>query len=567
MPKKTAWRAVVEALKAEGVKRIYGLPGNPLHLVADIVEHSDIDIVLMRHEHSGVAAAYAEARMTGRPAVCFGNPGPGTTNMVTALLEATCGSLPVIALSNGTPHTTAGKGAFQELDTLALMRPVTKWAERPTDPAKLPWVMQRAFSLAVNGRPGAVFIDIPSDIGLVETEMPDYAPALGRLRSRPDAAATQAVAALLSAAKRPVFLCGSGAVSAGATAALTALAEATGAAVFTTPGGRGVFPESHELSLGQVGLYFTRLGKSYYDEADLVISVGSRLEEFSTGGWRYFPTGAKFVQIDIDPQAIAMNWRPEVALVGDAALCLEDLAAALGRPDAAAAAARRRRIGEAQSAYLAEVAAECAEQQKPIRPRQVMAAINRVFGRDTILVNENGGADLWSYYWPYYRVLDAGCCVPMAEQTAMGIGIIGTIGAKLACPERNVVCVAGDAAFAMAMMELATAAERRLGVTWVMLNNQSLGWPQYLQVLENRQAVATDFPSGPDFVKIAEAQGCKGLLVEDPGDVEPALQAALAANRKGVPALIDFRIAKHDYPPHFVDFHKEVFALGQHLPG
>src|SRR5690606_25414545 len=134
----------------------------------------------------------------------------------------TCGSLPVIALCNGTPHKTAGKGAFQELDSLALMRPVTKWAERPTDPAKLPWVMQRAFALAVNGRPGAVFIDIPSDIGLVETEMPDYATAPGRLRSRPEPQATAAAAALLADAKRPVFICGSGAVSANATAALTA---------------------------------------------------------------------------------------------------------------------------------------------------------------------------------------------------------------------------------------------------------------------------------------------------------------------------------------------------------
>src|SRR5690606_13450945 len=285
------------------------------------------------------------------------------------------------------------------------------------------------------------------------------------------------------------------------------------------------------------------------------------------GAWQYFPTGAKFVQIDIDPHAIAMNWRPDVALVGDAALCLEDLGAAMVRLDVAAAGARREHIGKAQFAYLEEVAADCAEAQKPSRTRQIMAAINRVFGGDTILLNEIGGADLWSYYGPYYRVLDAGCCVPMAEQTAMGMGIIGTIGAKLACPERNVVCVAGDAAFAMAMMELATAAERRLGVTWVVLNNQSLGWPQYLQVLENRQAVATDFPSGPDYVKIAEAQGCTGMLVEDPEAVEPALAAALAANRKGIPALVDFRIAKHDYPPHFADFHREVFGLGRNAPG
>lgn len=567
MAKKTAWKSVVEALKAEGVERIYGLPGNPLHLVADLVRESDIDIVLVRHEHSAVACAYADARLSNRPAVCFGNPGPGITNMVTALLEATCASLPVIALSNGTPASSDGKGAFQELNSMALMRPVTKWAERPTDPAKLPWVMQRAFSLAQNGRPGAVFIDIPSDIALVEAEIPDYRPSLGRHLSRPTAQAATAAAALLAKAERPLLLCGSGAVSANAAGPLMALAQAAGTPVFTTPGGRGVFPEGHDLSLGQVGLYFTKVGKEYYDSADLVISVGSRLEEFSTGSWHYFPDRAKFVQIDIDPAAIAMNWRPDLALIGDAALALEDIRAALGPAEVATAAARRSRIVANKETYQAQVDAECAQQQTPIRPRQVVAAINRVFGRDTVMMHENGGADLWSYYWPYYKVLDVGDCVPMAEQTAMGMGVIGAIAAKLAKPGKNVVCVTGDAAMQMAMMELATAAERKCGVTWVVLNNHALGWPQYLQVLDNQPQTATDFQQHVDLAQIALAQGCLGIRIDDPAAVDGALERALQANRKGRPALIEFHIAKHDYPEHFERFHREVFELGDVAPG
>ncbi|MDP6030604.1 MAG: thiamine pyrophosphate-binding protein, partial [Arenicellales bacterium] len=153
MVKLTPWQMVVEALKAEGIDRVFGLPGNPLHFVADLNQHSDIKPILVRHEHSGATLAYATARMTGRPAVCFTNPGPGITNLATALLEATCGSLPVIALSNGVPLSTDGMGAFQELDSVALMRPVTKWATRVVDPQPTPWVMQRAFSLAKNGRP------------------------------------------------------------------------------------------------------------------------------------------------------------------------------------------------------------------------------------------------------------------------------------------------------------------------------------------------------------------------------------------------------------------------------
>ena len=179
------------------------------------------------------------------------------------------------------------------------------------------------------------------------------------------------------------------------------------------------------------------------------------------------------------------------------------------------------------------------------------------------MVHENGGADLWSYYWPYYRVLDAGDCIPMGEQTAMGMGVIGAIAAKMAAPDKNVVCVAGDAAMQMAMMELATAAENKCGITWVVLNNAALGWPQYIQVLEKQADVATNFESSPDFAKLARSQNCKGIRVTEPDKVEPALRSALRANRSGIPVLVDVQIAKHDYAPHFQYFHREVWGLGQ----
>ena len=556
----TPWRAIAEALASEGVARVYGLPGNPLHLVADLVEQTGIDIVLMRHEHSGVSCAYAEARISRRPAVAFGNPGPGITNMATALLEASSASLPVIALANGTPLESDGKGAFQELDSVAHLTPVTKWATRIVDPATTLWVMARAFDVAVNGRPGPVFIDVPSDIGLREVDMAAYRPALGRHRSRPAADAVAAGAELAAAAKRPLIWCGSGAYASGAAEEVAACAEHLGAPVFTTPGGRGIIAEDHELSLGQTGLYFTEAGKAYFDSADLVIAVGTRLEEFSTGGWSYWPRNAKFIQIDTDPQAIALNQRPDVALVGDAALALADLRGVLAPLDAAARATRRGEIAALKGPYLAQVDAECAEPRRPIRARQVVAAINRVFGHDTIMVHENGGADLWSYYWPYYKVLDVGDDIPMGEQTAMGMGVIGAIAAKLVRPDKQVVCVTGDSAMQMAMMEMATAAEQRCGVTWVVLNNQALGWPQYLQVLTGKQEVATNFQVATDFVGVARAQGCEGRRIEDPAEVEAGLAAARDANGKGVPFVLDIAIEKHDYPPHFVQHHETHFG-------
>jgi len=307
-----------------------------------------------------------------------------------------------------------------------------------------------------------------------------------------------------------------------------------------------------------VGLYFTDVGKSYYDKADVIFSIGSRLEAFSTGSWQLFPQGAKLIQLDIDPNTIAMNWRPDVALVGDAALALSDI---FNELEPIVEPVRRKvrieQIKTAKSRYFKAIEQEIKQKQKPIRPPQVVAAINKVFGRDTILVKENGGTDLWCYYWPYYKVLDVGDCVPMAEQTAMGFGVAGTIGAKLGRPDKKVVCVTGDGALQMAMMELATAAECNCGITWVVMNNQCLGWPQYHQVLTDQPRLGTDFKVSPDFSALAETQGCKGIRVTEPEQVEPALTEALHANEKGIPVLVDFHTARHDYPKHFVQLHEQ----------
>ncbi|NLD56059.1 MAG: thiamine pyrophosphate-binding protein [Burkholderiaceae bacterium] len=549
------WRAVVEALKKEGVRYVFGLPGNPKHLIYDLTEHSDIRFVLVRDEKSAVACAYAWGRLTGEPGVVFSNPGPGITNLVSGLLEATSGSVPVVAITNGVVQRYDGMGAFQELDTHTLMKPVTKWSNRVTDIRRVPWVMQRAFSVARNGRPGATFVEIPSDLSSQTAPMPDYEASTPRQRSRPETAAVAAAAALVQAAKQPVLLCGGGSIVAQAQAEVERLGMLIGAPVLTTPSGRGIYPEGGPLSLGQVGLYFSREGKAWHDDADLMIVVGSRLEAFSTNNWSFRPKNARMVRIDVDPDALSLNWRADADVVGDAALSLADIIAELERRGYQPQDERVKRIAEAGRRFTEEAAAEARDTRTPIRPPQLLEAVNRIFGHDTILMKENGAADLWCYYWPYYRVLDAGDCVPMGEQTMMGMGVIGAIGAKLARPDKQVVCITGDGAMQMSLCELATAAENRCGVTWVVLNNQAFGWVQYNQVLNRKPLVGTGFEVSPDFAAIAKAQGCHGILVTDPAEVDAAVTRAKELNAEGVPVLIDARIAPHDYYQGFVDIH------------
>jgi acetolactate synthase I/II/III large subunit len=549
------WRAVVEALKQEGVRYVFGLPGNPKHLVYDLTEHSDIRFVLVRDEKSAVACAYAWGRLTGEPGVVFSNPGPGITNLVSGLLEATSGSVPVVAIANGVVQRYDGMGAFQELDTHTLMKPVTKWSSRVNDIRRVPWVMQRAFSLSRNGRPGATFVEIPSDLSAQTAPMPDYAASVPRQRCRPEAAAVEAAAALIQAAKQPVLLCGGGSVVARAHAEVERLATLIGAPVLTTPSGRGIYPEDGPLSLGQVGLYFSREGKAWHDDADLLIVVGSRLEAFSTNNWSFYPKSARLIRIDLDPDALSLNWRGDADVVGDAALALGEITAELERRRYEAQHQRGKRSAEAGRRYTEEAVREARTTGTPVRPPQVLEAVNRIFGHDTILMKENGAADLWCYYWPYYRVLDVGDCVAMGEQTAMGMGVIGAIGAKLARPDKQVVCFAGDGAMQMSLSELATAAENRCGVTWIVLNNQAFGWVQYNQILNRKPLIGTGFAVSPDFAAIAQAQGCHGIRVTDPGDVDAAVTRAKELNAQGIPVLIDAKIAPHDYYQGFVDIH------------
>ena len=552
----TAWTAVVQALVAEGVEYIFGVPGNTRHLLEDLDKHSAIEFVLMRHESSAVAAAAAYARLRGRPGIVFSNPGPGISQLATNLLEATSASLPVIALANGVASAIDGKGAFQELDAVALMRPVTKWALRVDRPDRLPWIMQRAFHRAVNGRPGAVFIEIPSDMALAPQTLEPYQRSAGRLRSRAQTADIAAAAARIARAERPVLLCGSGAVASAAFEPVRQLAETWSIPIVASPGGRGIYPEEGPMFLGLSGLYFTAAGKQWFAETDLVISIGSRLEAFTTDNWRIIPEQADYIQIDIDVDVIGMNYRPEIALIGDAASVLDDLMQAMPAVDKKILGRREALIASLRQPVLDKAQRDGEDRSIPIRPPAVLAKAMQVFGKDTILVKENGGTDLWCYYWPYYRVIDTGHCVAMGEQTNMGFGITGTIGAKLAMPDKNVICFAGDGAMQMAMYEIATAAERKLGITWVIFNNHALGWVQYTQVLRQQPLTGTRFDVAPDFTAIAEAQSCHGIKVTDPAALEDALRSALAANQQGVPAVIDVEIAVHDYSEHFMEVHK-----------
>jgi len=554
------WQGIVSALKAEKTEYIFGLPGGELFYDA-LYDAPEIKTVLVREESAGPFMAMGYARMSGRPGVCYAPAGPGVANLVPGIQEAYSACLPVIAIGCSSKRANAGMGAFQEVDQVGILKPVTKWCERVTEPGRISWVMRRAFSLATQGRPGPVYIDVPRDVGAQEAKTPRYVPVEYPLRTSGDPRKIKEAAALLLKARRPVLVAGGGAVNSRAFDEVKKFVELLNLPLMTTPCGRGILSEEHPLAFGLVGLYFSEIGEKVYGEADLLMTLGSRNEDFQSGEQRFFPNGAKYIQVDLDPEEMGRNWIPDLALVGDIQLVLQALLRELqragmkkGKPNP-----RMAKLLKAKEAYEARIQKECLNDSSiPLKTKRIVREVYEVFGKDTILVNENGSQDLWSYYWPYYKVGSINSCVAPGEQTCMGGGCSAAIGAKLAMPEKDVVCTTGDGAFQMFMKELATAAQHKAPVTYVILNNFSLGWIKWGQRNRGDRFISTDYEVQPDFVKIAEANNCYGERVEKPQDIRPALQRALKATRSGVPAVLDFIVDGWDFAPGFKRFYQRL---------
>lgn len=557
MALRTPWQQIVSGLEAEGIPYVFGLPGSAKQLYDALYDSTAVRAVLVRHETSGAFMAMAFARISGQVGCCFGCPGPGVANLVPGILEAWSGCTPVLALGVRAPSRTYGMGAFQEADHISIMRPITKWAVTVERPERVGWALRRAISLATAGQPGPVYLELPADLALEAVEMPEYRPAERAVRPAPDPDRIEQAVQLLMQAERPLLVCGGGAILSQAYAAVERFVESLGIPVQVTPAGRGIMREDHPLFAGLVGLYRTEYPKSVYEEADLLITVGSRMEEFQSGVWHYFPAQAKFVQIDIEPAELGRNWIPDLAIQGDARLTLERLTDAALRAGLTPNQARLADLAARRSAALARTEADAADDRVPVRGKRLVRAINRVFGHNTILVKENGAQDLWVYYWPYYQVLDPGCVVPPAEQTAMGFGVCGAIGAKLARPDRYVVCTTGDGAFQMGLHELPTAVQERAPVTWVVFNDRALGWPRWTQrTALGGRVIATEFATTFDFVAVARAAGCWAERVEQPSELEPALERARRANDAGQPAVVDVQVDSEEHHPSFEEFHR-----------
>ena len=522
---------VGETLKRIGVDTMFFIMGGPINDALTSAMKKGVRGIDVRHEQAAAMSAHAYARVTNKPGLCLGASGPGTINLTTGIAHALMDCSPVVAFGGSSPVKEYGTGTFQEIDQVAIMKPVTKWAERVYETHRIPEMIDTAFRRSIAGKPGPVYLDLPSDVlyGEVEesaVQWPDLSRTLLRSKPQGDPALIEEALKLIERSSRPVVLSGSGVLWSDGADALRKWVEETGMPIYTTPQGRGVLPEDHPHA-------FLNARSTAMKEADLFLVVGTRLN-YVFGHLKppRMSGTAKVVRIDIDPAEIGASPRVDVGIVGDAGTVMRQLLAAGGgkRVDAGRFADWRGHLAAIEESKRPEQEKAMSTDRTPIHPLRLCKEVRDFLDRDAILVVD--GQEILNYgrqsiptYLPRHR-LNSGTF------GTMGVGMPMGVGAKVASPDKQVVVLHGDGSFGLNAMEFDTAARHNIPVIVVISLNG--GWTaDPKREKPGRELGYTRFDL------FAQSLGCHGEHVEKPEDIRPALERAKNAIRNGKPALVN----------------------------
>ncbi|MEQ8736122.1 MAG: thiamine pyrophosphate-binding protein [Rhodospirillaceae bacterium] len=539
-------RLIAEMLKLQNTQVMFGMGGFQLLPLYEGVRQLGVRHILINDERTGAFAADAYARITGQPGVCDATLGPGATNLTTALAESFNAGVPLIAITGDAHRDFAGRNMTQETTQTQILRSVAKDVVRIENAKRIPELMRYAFSLACTGRPGPVVVDVPEDVShaeLTEEEAaltgnpaPFKTPAF---RCRPAAADIERAAELLASAKRPVILAGGGIHISQACDALQSLAESHDIPVAHTLSGKGAIACTHPLSLGLFGRY-DRIANDFIAKSDGVLVVGCKLGEIATKRYSLPGPGIPMIHLDIEPVEIG-RWRPaDVALFGDARCGLEDIYDALDKKSI-------------RKEYLAEVVAEHKKwrtdaqdryqsSERPINVGRIMGELNAHWPEDGILVADGGFASHWTGLL-YDTKRNGRGFVAGRGMASIGYGLPGSLGCKLAAPDRPVIGLTGDGGFNMAVGDLETARRASAGFALIVINNAASGYVKALQhaVYGEGNYQSSDL-SELDYADVAKAYGCDGIRVEDPSELAAAIK--LAAKPRDIPLVIDVVVTR-----------------------
>ncbi|MGR3837665.1 MAG: acetolactate synthase 3 large subunit [Cognatishimia sp.] len=545
----TGAKMVVQALKDQGVDTVFGYPGGAvLPIYDEIFQQNDIKHILVRHEQGAVHAAEGYARSTGKVGVALVTSGPGATNAVTGLTDALLDSIPIVVLSGQVPTFMIGSDAFQEADTVGITRPCTKhnWLAKETD--NLADTLHQAFHVARSGRPGPVLVDIPKDVQFAngtyttkqEADTAHYEPQL-----KGDITEITQLVELMETAERPVFYTGGGVINSGpgASQLLRELVDATNFPITSTLMGLGSYPASGKNWLGMLGMHGLYEANMAMHDCDLMINIGARFDDRITGLISAFSPNSKKAHIDIDPSSINKVIRVDIPIVGDVGHVLEDLLKVWKSRG-------RKTNTEGLAKWHAQIdqwrAIKCLDfkqEGKSIKPQQALVRLEELTKKyDRYITTEVGQHQMWAAQ--YLNFEDPNRWMTSGGLGTMGYGFPASIGVQLAHPDALVINVAGEASWLMNMQEMGTAVQFRLPVKQFILNNERLGMVRQWQELLHGERYSHSWSEAlPDFVKLAEAFGAKGIICSDPADLDDAIMEMITHDG---PVIFDCLVEKHE---------------------
>jgi len=537
---------LVQCLIAEGVKHLWGYPGGAVLYIYDaLYKQNAIEHVLVRHEQAAVHAADGFARATGEVGVALVTSGPGLTNAVTGIATAYTDSIPLVVISGQTSTAQIGSDAFQECDTVGITRPIVKHNFLVKDVRDLAEVMKKAFHVARTGRPGPVVVDIPKDVSFKKAHYAGYPQTL-RMRSynptrRGHAGQIRKALQLLLAARCPYIYTGGGVLLANACGELRALVDQLGFPVTHTLMGLGAYPASSRQYLGMLGMHGTLEANNAMQECDVLLAVGARFDDRVIGNPRHFmAVPRKIIHIDIDPSSISKRVKVDIPIVGDARAVLQELLAMLHESGAQSDSAALQQWWQRIEGWRARDCLQYAKDSALIKPQHVVETLwNLTRNNEEVYVTSDVGQhQMWAAQ--YYRFEQPRRWINSGGLGTMGVGLPYAMGIKLARPQADVFCITGEGSIQMNIQELATCQQYKTPVKIIALNNRYLGMVRQWQEIEYAGRYSHSYmDSLPDFVKLAEAYGHVGLLIERPEDVEGALREAIRLKERTV--FMDFR--------------------------
>ena len=544
----TGAQSLVRSLESVGVTDVFGIPGGAiLPLYDPLMDSQRIRHILVRHEQGAGHAAEGYAAATGRVGVCMATSGPGATNLVTPIADAHMDSVPMVAITGQVPSGAIGTDAFQEADIRGITMPITKHNFLVTNPDEIPQAVAEAFHLASTGRPGPVLLDVSKDALQALTtfdwppqiDLPGYHPV-----TRPHSKQVREAARMMVDARQPVLYVGGGVIRANASDSLRRLADLTGIPVVTTLMARGAFPDSHPSHLGMPGMHGTVAAVGALQKADLIVALGARFDDRVTGKLSTFAPNAAIIHADIDPAEIGKNRQADVPIVGDLAVIIPELIAAIEhefavhqRGDYAAWWSSLNRMRETYPLGYD------LPEDGSLSPQYVIQRLGALSGPEAIYAAGVGQHQMWAAQFIGYE--RPGTWLNSGGLGTMGYAVPAAMGAKVGRPDATVWAVDGDGCFQMTNQELVTCHVNDIPIKVALINNSSLGMVRQWQTLfYNERYSNTDLHSHrvPDFVKLADAYGCHGLRCETPEEVDATIEKALGMN--DAPVVIDFVVHK-----------------------